>query len=231
MKRRAPVLVGLLVLLTVLAAVAGCNEGSGSTFDLQGKTVDGASVENLTVEGQKGAYVFKGSITADAPGNLLVELEYVEDGGEKKTKKYNFKLDHAGSYSIDEELPVSGELEECELKEVTFSSGSGDDEPDSSPQTEPDTGDKPQVLLFTQEGCSPCVPAERTFEKLAGEMSNEVVFKEIWAHEDMATFNKYGVMATPTIIILDSRGDVAYKRSGAPSEDALRSEIGKVLGQ
>ena len=92
----------------------------------------------------------------------------------------------------------------------------------------PNTG-KPEVLLFTQEGCPPCVPAHDILNELKEEMSGKVAFREIYAEDDFDTFRKYGVQTTPTIVILDGAGNSVGIASGVPDKDALKSELEKLL--
>lgn len=66
---------------------------------------------------------------------------------------------------------------------------------------------------------------------LEEEMGGEVEFRELWASSDMDVFEKYRVVGTPTIVILDAEGEVAYKQAGVPEEGALKSEIEKARGR
>ena len=90
---------------------------------------------------------------------------------------------------------------------------------------------KPAVLMFTQEGCPPCVPVHETVDELEKEMSDKVSFKVIHAENenDFDTFRKYQVQATPTVIILDGSGNVMETFVGGIDKDTIESELQKLL--
>jgi protein-disulfide isomerase len=56
-------------------------------------------------------------------------------------------------------------------------------------------------------------------------MTEGVEFEEIHAGDDFKTFQEYGVISTPTIIVLNGAGQQTYVYSGAPEKDTLESEI------
>ncbi len=87
---------------------------------------------------------------------------------------------------------------------------------------------KPEVLMFTQEGCQPCVPTLEIVKELEEEMSGKVTFRVIHAENDFDTFRKYKVQATPTIVILDGSGTIVRVISGIPDKDELKSELEKL---
>ena len=66
-------------------------------------------------------------------------------------------------------------------------------------------------------------------KELEKEMSGKVVFREVDAATDFATFKDYGVQATPVIIILDSSGKDVFMVSGVPDKEKLKSELEKLL--
>jgi len=88
---------------------------------------------------------------------------------------------------------------------------------------------KPEVLMFTQEGCPPCVPVHDMVIELEDEMSGKVNFKVIHGEDDFDTFRKYSVQATPTIIILDGSGNVVKTFVGGTDKGTLESELEKLL--
>lgn len=88
---------------------------------------------------------------------------------------------------------------------------------------------KPEVLMFTQERCPPCVTADEIVKELEEEMSGKVTFRVIHVENDFDTFRKYNVQATPTIVILDGSGKEVYMVSGVPEKEKLKSELEKLL--
>ncbi|MBN2163274.1 MAG: thioredoxin family protein [Pontiellaceae bacterium] len=73
--------------------------------------------------------------------------------------------------------------------------------------------DKPMVLFFTATWCVPCRIMKRTVwadEQVTTEVNEQFIPLMLYADDpDMAgVFKRYGVMATPTTIITDPRGNV-----------------------
>lgn len=50
------------------------------------------------------------------------------------------------------------------------------------------------------------------------------------ARDTMGVFNKYNVVAVPTIVILDQNGNVYYRNEGVTSASVLSSKIDELLG-
>lgn len=113
----------------------------------------------------------------------------------------------------------------CSLELTGCNEGSDGDGADAAA----DGAGKPELLMFTQEGCPPCVPVHEIVSELEGELSDKVTFKTVHAENDFETFRKYGVQATPTIIILDSSGNVVRSFVGGSDKDTLKSELEKLL--
>ena len=88
---------------------------------------------------------------------------------------------------------------------------------------------KPEVLMFTQEGCPPCVPVHEIVKELEKEMSGKVTFRVIHGENDFDTFRKYKVQATPTIVILDGSGNVVQTLVGGTDKNTIKSELEKLL--
>lgn len=107
--------------------------------------------------------------------------------------------------------------------------------PGCGEKTEGDTGNgstsagKPELILFTQEACPPCIPAHDIVDELEEEMSDKVNFRVVYAENDFETFRKYGVQATPTIAILDGSGNIVGMAAGVPDKGVLKSELEKLL--
>ncbi len=53
----------------------------------------------------------------------------------------------------------------------------------------------------------------------------EIAYREVDFSKDRETFDRYGVQATPTIIVLDPAGDTVDFFVGVPEESELRDAI------
>jgi thioredoxin-related protein len=78
-----------------------------------------------------------------------------------------------------------------------------------------------QVLVFIKGDCSKCIEAKALGERL--QEKGQVVYRfDVDTADGLAEASFYGVMATPTIIIVDGDGeDLAVWRGGVPPEDDL----------
>jgi thioredoxin-like negative regulator of GroEL len=54
---------------------------------------------------------------------------------------------------------------------------------------------------------------------------DEIAYREVDLSKDRGTFDKYGVQATPTIIVLDPAGDIVDFFVGVPEESELKRAI------
>jgi len=80
------------------------------------------------------------------------------------------------------------------------------------------------VIYFHSPQCRPCKMVEPIIKKLSKE-SKKVRFIKVNVMEDLETAKKFGVLATPTIIITND-GKVEDVLVGPVPEKVLREEIG-----
>ncbi len=52
-----------------------------------------------------------------------------------------------------------------------------------------------------------------------------IAFRAIDVSKDSASIDKYGIQATPTVIILDANGKEIYSEAGIPDEGELQEAI------
>ncbi len=69
------------------------------------------------------------------------------------------------------------------------------------------------------------MPAEALVQDLLKEIGDQVNYTEVDIRKDPETTRKYGVQATPTIILLDKSGKVVKKIVGVPSYGELKSAV------
>jgi len=67
-------------------------------------------------------------------------------------------------------------------------------------------------------------------QSLVEEMGDGIAYVEIDASRDTATARQYQVQVVPTIILLDSGGEIVDTFVGTPGEDELRTAMHKAIG-
>ena len=78
-----------------------------------------------------------------------------------------------------------------------------------------------KILVFTKSDCSRCVEAKSLGEKLQ-EKGQVVHLFDVDTADGLAEASFYGVMATPTIIVIDGDEEqLAAWRGSVPPEDEL----------
>lgn len=70
---------------------------------------------------------------------------------------------------------------------------------------------EPGVYLFTSLDCSTCVRARR---KLA---ATKVAFREITWQEEEDAFERLGIDAVPSVVVVDREGSARWYRGGVPA--------------
>ncbi len=86
-------------------------------------------------------------------------------------------------------------------------------------------GDRITFLQFSSEFCSQCVQTARILGELE-QQSDDVLHLEVDITNRLDLANKYNILQTPTTLVLDRRGIVKSRISGAPKAATLESEIG-----
>jgi len=67
-------------------------------------------------------------------------------------------------------------------------------------------------------------------QDLVKEMEGAIAYVEIDASRDTATARDYQVQAVPTIILLNSSGNIVETFVGTPGEDELRTAMHEAIG-
>lgn len=81
-------------------------------------------------------------------------------------------------------------------------------------------GEHATIVQFSATVCAPC----RAAKVIAGEVAQQVpgvTHVEINAEEQMELVKEFGIMRTPTILVLDGQGRLSARISGVPRRDEL----------
>jgi len=89
-------------------------------------------------------------------------------------------------------------------------------------------GSHATLLQLSTTVCAPCRTAHRVLGTIAKErFSVKHLDVDLERRPDLAA--RFGVLQTPTILILDGRGRVRARIGGAPRPEAVRVELDRIL--
>lgn len=89
-------------------------------------------------------------------------------------------------------------------------------------------GRRATLLQFSTEVCAPCHAAHALLQRLAEETPDVAhVDVDVTRRPDLA--QRFGLLQSPTTLILDSRGTVRARIGGAPRADELRAALQRIL--
>jgi len=86
-------------------------------------------------------------------------------------------------------------------------------------------GEHTTFLQFSSETCSVCKQTAKIFEQLE-KTSHGVLHIEVDVTHRLDLANKFGILQTPTTLVLDSKGIVKSRIGGAPKQSTIEEEIG-----
>jgi thioredoxin 1 len=92
---------------------------------------------------------------------------------------------------------------------------------------------KPKVIEFSATWCGPCKRFAPTFDKVAETFKDKIDVQKIDI-DDKATraiTEKYNVQAVPTIVFLDSKGNIVKNQLGGMDEQELKSTMQSLVGR
>ncbi|MGO4533992.1 TlpA family protein disulfide reductase [Leifsonia sp. 2MCAF36] len=90
-------------------------------------------------------------------------------------------------------------------------------------------GRRATLLQFSTEFCAPCRPAARVLGALADDFAGvRHVEVDLTDHPELA--DRFGILQTPTTLVLDDAGVVRARIGGAPRTDDLRTTLHRILG-
>lgn len=86
-------------------------------------------------------------------------------------------------------------------------------------------GEHTTFLQFSSETCATCKQTARLFDELE-KTSNGVLHIEVDLTHRLDLADKFGILQTPTTLVLDSKGIVKSRIGGAPKPSTIEEEIG-----
>ncbi|MFM5951257.1 MAG: thioredoxin family protein [Micrococcales bacterium] len=86
-------------------------------------------------------------------------------------------------------------------------------------------GEHTTFLQFSSETCATCKQTARLFDELE-KTSNGVLHIEVDLTHRLDLADKFGILQTPTTLVLDSKGIVKARIGGAPKPSTIEEEIG-----
>jgi len=97
----------------------------------------------------------------------------------------------------------------------------------SNEQTE--TIGKPQVVKFTSTMCRDCQTMNGIFKEIFPQYQNDIILTEIHVQDKGAhtknLIRKYKVDLVPTVILVDSNGNIVERIEGAISKEEMNNKL------
>ena len=103
--------------------------------------------------------------------------------------------------------------------------------PDTCVLTAPELGGplgrRATIVQFSTPYCQVCRPTRVMLEGIAAR-ADGVRYVEVSSERDLALVRRLGVMRTPTVLLLDRSGSVAWRGSGQPSRANVLEALSEV---
>lgn len=89
-----------------------------------------------------------------------------------------------------------------------------------------ETGERATLVQFTSAFCAPCRATRRILGEVA-EMVDGVTYAEVDAETHLDAVRRFGVLRTPTVLVLDADRRVVVRASGQPRKADVIAAVGK----
>lgn len=90
-------------------------------------------------------------------------------------------------------------------------------------------GSRATLVQFSSTFCAPCRATRQILSRVA-DTAEGVSYVELDVADHARLGERLGILATPTVVILDSRGVERGRASGAPTLAQVRAALAAVLG-
>ncbi|MEV7398561.1 thioredoxin family protein [Aeromicrobium sp. NPDC092404] len=108
----------------------------------------------------------------------------------------------------------------------------------SSTQAQPDVlgvsdigtqlGERATLVQFSSAFCSPCRATRVLLADIASKVDG-VVAVDIDAEDNLDLVRRFGIMRTPTVLVLDAGGAVTTRASGLPRREQVLAALGRAV--
>ena len=90
-------------------------------------------------------------------------------------------------------------------------------------------GERATLVQFSSAFCSPCRATRVLLNDIAAKVDG-VVAVDIDAEEHLEMVRRFGIMRTPTVLVLDADGAVSTRASGLPRREQVLAALGEAVG-
>ena len=90
-------------------------------------------------------------------------------------------------------------------------------------------GERATLVQFSSAFCSPCRATRVLLTDIAAKVDG-VVTVDIDAEEHLEMVRRFGIMRTPTVLVLDAEGVVSTRASGLPRREQVLAALGQAVG-
>ena len=91
-------------------------------------------------------------------------------------------------------------------------------------------GERATLVQFSSAFCSPCRATRVLLTDIAAKVDG-VVAVDIDAEEHLDLVRRFGIMRTPTVLVLDADGAISTRASGLPRREQVLVALGQAVGE
>lgn len=88
-------------------------------------------------------------------------------------------------------------------------------------------GDRATLVQFSSAFCAPCRATRRVLDEVTG-IVDGVAHVEVDAEHHLEATRTFGILRTPTTLVLDAAGAEVTRATGAPTRDQVLSALARV---